>query len=166
MHVLLTDALPPAPVARELAAHLPERAPVFYGCLQRARASIETFDVSQTGCLPAEVWQLRRAGFAPEDTQHFSAGLGPLRAQVQDGNEPVWIADLVHLALGAQHATLVSGGDVVVSVAEDAALFDAAQPCLRDTGFTLARLAPGRWRVGLPKGICPPSVSPARSQRS
>jgi len=177
MQVLIADALPPASVARELAGLLPQRAPVFDAWLRRARARVETLDVAALGCTPTEVWQLRRAGFAPDNPQRVSAtlgsglcsGLGPLRAHIQTGNEPVWLADLVHLALGAQHAALACGRDLDVSEAEDQALFDAALPAVPESGFTLARLAPGRWRVGWPDGLRPdlnpPGISPAAASR-
>jgi len=165
MQILIADALPPAAVARELAGLLPQRAPTLYTWLQRARARVETLNVADVGCTPMEAWALRRAGFLPEINQSFGAGLGPLRADLQTGGEPVWLADLVHLALGAQHAALADGRDVQITDAEDQTLFDAALPCLTDTGFTLTRLTPGRWRVGLPDGLNPPSVSPAAASR-
>jgi len=76
-------------------------------------------------------------------------------------HEPVWLADLVHLALGARHISLADPQQLAVSDDEDQALFDAAAPCLDGTDISLTRLSAGRWRASLPAGLAPPSASPA-----
>jgi len=167
MHLFIPGALPPAAVARELADQLPQRAPTLYGWMRRLPARVEIVDIHETGCTPAEVWALRRAGFRPDAGQRLSAGLGPLRAGIraEDGCEPIWLADLVHLALGARHVTLTDPSQLVVTDDEDRALFEAVSeavsPCSDGTGISLTRLSPGRWLAHLPVGLAAPSASPA-----
>jgi len=162
MHLLIPGALPPAAIARELADQLPQRAPVLHAWMRRFAAKIETVDRHETGCTPTEYWALRRAGFQPDAGQRLSAGLGPLRAGIQpeDECEPVWLADLVHLALGARHIGLIDPDALHITDDEEQALFDAVSPCL-DDDIALTRLSPGRWRVHLPAQVTLPSASPA-----
>lgn len=82
MQILIPGALPPASLARELANHLPQRAPTLHAWMTRARAEVESLDARETGCTPAEAWELRQAGFQPEPGQRLGAGLGPLRANL------------------------------------------------------------------------------------
>ena len=163
MLIFIPGALPPDSYARELAKHLAKRAPTLYAWMRRTPAQVETLDLQETGCTAVEAWSLRRAGFQPQPGQRLSAGLGPLRANstsVAD-NEPVWLADLSHVALGANHVALAAPGLVAVDDDEDRQLFDAVTPWLDGTGIRLSRLSPGRWRVGLPAGLTPDSASPA-----
>jgi len=163
MHVFLSDALPPAAIARELASQLPGHAPTLFAWMQRLAAQVERMSPRDMGCTPAEAWALRRAGFVPPPGQRLGAGLGPLRAErAMPDQEPVWLADLVHLAWGARHQLrLTDPAQLVLSDVEDQALFDAVGSSLHGSGMAFARLSTGRWRVSLPAGFNLASASPA-----
>ena len=161
MLIVIPGALPDLSVAGELARHLPQRAPVLHAWLQAGRAESESFDVRAQGCTPFEAWQLGQAGFAPGPDQALGAGLGPLRAPEARPGEPVWLAELVHLALGTDQATLMPPDQLDLRADEDAALYALAAPLFGEQGFGVERLAPGRWRVRLPDGLAPRSASPA-----
>jgi len=165
MHLFISGALPPAAIAREFTQSLAQHAPTLHRWMQRGSARVEIFAPHETGCTPAEAWELRRAGFQPHANERLSAGLGPLRAGFvghdKHSDEPVWLVDLVHLALDARQATLTPPNHLAVTEDEDRALFAAVTPCLDGTGISITPLSPGRWRVALPSGLALPSASPA-----
>lgn len=160
MLIVIPGALPALPVAAELAKLLPERAPTLHGWLQAGAARPEAFDLRAHGCTALESWQLDRAGYKPEPGLLQGAGLGPLLAGAQDGSDAVWLAELVHLALGADHATLLDPGMMDLRAEETAALLDTARPLFDDTGFAVEALSPERWRLRLPEGLRPQTGSP------
>ena len=106
MLIVIPGALPPSPWPPSWLL-LPERAPALHVWLQAGAARAEPYDLRAHGCTAFEAWQLRRAGHRPEAGLPLGAGLGPLlmQDQPQDG-EPVWLAELAHLALGADQAML------------------------------------------------------------
>lgn len=162
MFIAIPGALPPPPVAAELARLLPQQAPVLHAWLQAATARVERFDVRTHGCTPYEGWQLEQAGYRPAQGLPLGSGLGPLLAagHAPDG-EPVWLAELSHLALGADQAVLLDPAQMDVRADESDALLQAARPSLDAAGFAVQPLAPQRWRLGLPAGLAPATASPA-----
>jgi len=162
MQVVIPAALPPAAVAGELARQLPQRAPRLHAWLRQAAAAVERLDLREAGCTPFEAWQLRQAGFSPAPGQPLGAGLGPLRAGAQAGaGEPVWLAELAHVALSTDRVVLADPDGLAVSAQEDAALHEAVRPLLEGSGFDLRPLRPGLWLARLPEGVRAASASPA-----
>ncbi|AOB31774.1 hypothetical protein AKI39_15315 [Bordetella sp. H567] len=163
MHIVLPGALPPsAPIAAELAKRLPTAAPTLYAWMRQGAGRQEPFDPHEHGCTPFEAWQLEQAGFHPAPRQPIGAGLGPLRAGVDAlAGTRVWIADLAHIALGTDRASLVPAEALDLTETEGAALFEAARPLFQDTPFDAAPLEPFRWRVGVPEDMALPTASPA-----
>ena len=161
MLIVIPGALPALPVAAELAKLLPERAPTLHSWLQAGAARPQAHDVRAQGCTPYEAWQLARAGYVPEAGLPPGAGLGPLLAGTQTGGDgPVWLAELVHLALGTDQAALLDPGLMELRAEETAALLDTARPLFEDTGFEVQALSPERWRLRLPEGLRPQTASP------
>jgi len=162
MLIAIPGALPPLPVAAELARLLPQRAPVLHGWLQAGVAHVAAFDPREHGCTPYEAWQLERAGYRPAAGEPLGAGLGPLLAGPAGADgEPVWLAELAHLSLGTDQATLLDPATMDLRAEEAAALLDTARPCIDAAGFAADPLAPQRWRLRLPAGLAPRTVSPA-----
>lgn len=163
MQIVLPGALPPsAPIAAELAKRLPTAAPTLYAWMRQGAGRQAPFDVREHGCTPFEAWQLEQAGFQPAARQPLGAGLGPLRADTQaPADDPVWIADLAHIALGTDRASLVPAEALQLTEAEGAALFETARPLFDGTPFDVAALQPFRWRVGVPRDLSLPTASPA-----
>ncbi|RIQ72931.1 hypothetical protein D0839_00870 [Bordetella avium] len=159
MYIVIPGALPDLVAASELARHLPDYAPVFSRWLTLAQALPSRFDPRTHGCTAYEGWQLQAAGYQPEPGLPLGAGLGPLLAQAQ-GNEAVWLGDLVHLALGADSAVLLDPGLMDLRPEESAGLFEAIQPLLEDGQFGAEILHPQRWRLRLPAGLAPRAASP------
>lgn len=161
MLIVIPGALPALPVAAELAKLLPERAPTLHRWLLAGAARAAPFDVRAAGCTAFESWQLTRAGYRPEPGLLQGAGLGPLLADEQaPSGQAVWLAELVHLALGADQANLLDPGQMDLRPEESAALLDTAQPLFDGTGFTVQPLSPQRWRLTLPDGLRPQTASP------
>ncbi|MBO9355834.1 hypothetical protein GG851_17750 [Bordetella petrii] len=162
MLIAIPGALPALPVAAELARLLPQRAPVLHTWLQAAAARVEPCDPRALGCTPYEAWQLEQAGYRPPAGAPIGGGLGPLRAgAAADDGEPVWLAELAHLALGTDQVTLLDPDLMDVRADESEALLHTARPSIEAAGFTVQPLAPQRWRLRLPKGLEPPTASPA-----
>ncbi|ARP86332.1 hypothetical protein [Bordetella genomosp. 9] len=162
MQIVLPGALPPsAPIAEELAKRLPAAAPTLYAWMRQSPGRQIPFDPYEHGCTPFEAWQLEQAGFRPAPGQPMGAGLGPLRAGATAARgEKVWVADLTHIALGTDRASLVPADALALTDAEGASLFDAAQPLFADTPFSAEAIAPFRWRVRLPATLNLPTASP------
>jgi hypothetical protein len=165
MQIVLPGALPPsAPIAEELAKRLPTAAPTLYAWMRQGAGRQAPFDPHEHGCTPFEAWQLEQSGFHPVPGQPIGAGLGPLRAWQQGHNAPpgehVWIADLAHIALGTDRASLVPAEALDLTDAEGQALFESARPLFAGTLFDAAILQPYRWRVRMPDGISWPAASP------
>ncbi|WP_315139566.1 hypothetical protein [Achromobacter marplatensis] len=161
MLIVIPGALPALPVAAELAKLLPERAPTLHSWLLAGAARPAAFDVRAHGCTAFESWQLTRAGYTPEPGLLQGAGLGPLLAAGQaPAGDAVWLAELVHLALGADQANLLDPGQMDLLPEETAALLDTARPLFEGTGFAVDALSPQRWRLWLPDGLRPQTASP------
>jgi hypothetical protein len=171
MLIVIPGALPALPVAAELAKLLPERAPTLHSWLQAGAARPAAFDARAHGCTAFESWQLNRAGYTAEPGLLQGAGLGPLLAAGQApagdspagdpaAGDPVWLAELVHRALGADQANLLDPDQMDLRPEETAALLDTARSLFDGTGFTVQALSPQRWRLTLPDGLRPQTASP------
>lgn len=126
------------------------------------RAHLQDHDPHTRGCTPFEAWQLEQAGYAAQAGLPWGAGLGPLLAgenACRDG-QPVWLGELVHLALGTDRATLLPAGQMDLRAEESQALLEAARPLFEDAGFSVEPLSPQRWRLSLPDGLRPETASP------
>lgn len=161
MLIVIPGALPPAAVAPELARLLPQHAPTLHGWLRAASARVQAFDAAREGCTPFEAWQLEQAGYQPQPGLPLGAGLGPLRAGGGAPGQPVWLADLAHLALGADQAALLDPALLDLRADESAQLFEAAAPLFADSGFGATPVDAARWRLTLPAGMAPQTASPA-----
>ena len=82
-----------------------------------------------------------------------------MQDQPQDG-EPVWLAELAHLALGADQAMLADPDQMDLRAEESAALYDTVRPLFDGTGFAAEPLDARRWRLRLPEGLRPATASP------
>ncbi|WYX58976.1 hypothetical protein WJ967_16435 [Achromobacter xylosoxidans] len=147
MLIVIPGALPALPVAAELAKLLPQRAPTLHRWLQAGSARVQAHDIRTQGCTAFEAWQLRRAGYTPEAGLLPGAGLGPLLAAGQPADGPVWLAELVHLALGTDQATLLDPALMELRDDETAALLDTARPCSKTPASRSRRCRP-------PAGAC------------
>ncbi|OZI70685.1 hypothetical protein [Bordetella genomosp. 12] len=160
MHIVIPGALPDLAVASELARHLPEHAPTFSRWLTLGQATTARFDPQTHGCTAYEGWQLQAAGFHAEAGQPLGAGLGPMLAGVHSGSQPVWLGELVHLALGADTASLLDPDLMDLRPEEGAALYEAIAPLLADGEFSAEMIHPQRWRLSLPAAMAPRPASP------
>ncbi|HTK01241.1 MAG TPA: hypothetical protein VL522_16545 [Bordetella sp.] len=163
MQIVLPGALPPsAPIAAELAKRLPTAAPTLYSWMRQGAGRQTSFDPYVHSCTPFEAWQLEQAGFQPSAGQAIGAGLGPLRAGADTpADERIWIADLAHIALGTDRASLVPAQALDLTDAEGTALFETARPLFDGTPFKVAPLQAFRWRVTVPDDMALPTASPA-----
>ncbi|MFT0532540.1 hypothetical protein ACMHYJ_06845 [Castellaniella hirudinis] len=160
MHIVIPGAWPDPEVATELAPHLAQRAPTLAHWLARGKPAIQPSPAAQTWCTPLEHWLLDAHGFVPAQTEHLSAGLGPLRAPALD-DEPVWLAELIHMAPSRDGAALLPADTLAVTAEQADALWASAQAHLED-GLRLESLhTPHTWRVRGPIPPALPCASPA-----
>jgi len=163
MLIVIPGALPPAPVAAELAKRLPQQAPTLHAWLRAGQARPQAFDVRAQGCTPYEAWQLEQAGYRAEPGLPWGAGLGPLlagNAAAPTEQAPFWLAELVHMALGTDQASLLDPDLMDLRPEESQALYAAVAPLFDGTPFSAEPLGPNRWRVRLPDGLRPHTGSP------
>src|SRR3546814_10971273 len=115
MRIVLPGALPDPREARELTTYLASTAPTLLGWLQRGRATATPADPADAGCTPLEQWQLAVCGFQPQTGQNLAAGLGPLlAADATEPNQPVWLAELVHVSPSRDGAALLPAHELAI----------------------------------------------------
>ncbi|SAI71767.1 Uncharacterized protein conserved in bacteria [Bordetella ansorpii] len=94
------------------------------------------------------------------DAASADASATPSPAGAASANSGIWLADLVHMALGTDQASLLEPDQMDLRPEEGQALYDAVAPLFDGTAFAAAPLAPHRWRVTLPEGLRPHTGSP------
>uniref|UniRef100_UPI003342B169 hypothetical protein n=1 Tax=Castellaniella defragrans TaxID=75697 RepID=UPI003342B169 len=162
MHIVLPGALPDPGAATELASRLAQTAPTLARWFERARAEILPSHAADTRCTPLEHWLLEARGFQAAQTQHLSAGLGPLRASGRlTDDEPVWLAELIHMAPSRDGAALLTADRLDITDAQAQALFESARTAFEDAGITADYDTPQQWRVRWPGAGALPCASPA-----
>jgi len=163
MHIVLPGALPGPDAARALLSHLEKAAPTFVEWLAAGRAQKQATEPAESGCTAFEQWQLEQAGFTPAANQNLSAGLGPLWSVNQeiDSQEPVWLAELVHMAPTQSSTALLTSDDLNITREQSVALFESAHSLFHGTGFELHQDGVVRWRVIPPPGFDFRSSSPS-----
>ena len=161
MQIVIPGALPDPGTAREIIPHLEKTAPTLVGRFKRSHAQVELINLLDTACTSLEYWQLRQHGFYPDATQNMSSGLGPLTLETTPTDErDVWLAELVHVSPSRDGAGLLPAERLSITPEQSLALFNAAKPLFDLPGFELAHAGTEHWRITLPQGIAPASVSP------
>lgn len=159
MILVLPDALPPAPVARELGKRLMATAPTLASWLGNAPATLEALDPSVQACTPLQSWQLRHAGYTPPEGVPLGAGWSVLEtgtpADAPTAHEPIWLAAFVHLHVTQHGVTLTDPAGLDLQPGEAAGLLDTARPDLDEEGIGAELLDSGRLRLSMPEGLAP-----------
>lgn len=156
MQIVINGALPEPAIARELIKHLPQKAPALIQLLTQGTGTLSVRDPATDLCTPAQSWLLQAHGFTGDQAQHLSAGLAPLRLrqlkQIHSvaPDQPVWLAELVHIAPSREGAMLIPADQLALSESYSRALLQAIAPYLDDTGFQFEYLSPEWWRVTPP----------------
>lgn len=162
MQIVLPGALPEPREAGELAAYLIKNAPTLAQWLARARHKQYAADPSDTACLPHEYWQLAALGFQPAAGQNFATGLAALRGGAHQGaDQPVWLAELVHVAPSRDGAALLPAAELAITPAQSVALFESVHEMFEESGFQLGGSGDSSWHVVPPEGYQARSASPA-----
>lgn len=156
MQIVINGALPEPAIARELIKHLAQTAPNLIHLLAQGKGALSVRDPAVDLCTPAQSWLLHAHGFTAHQAQHLSAGLAPLRLrqlkQIQSlaADEPVWLAELVHIAPSREGAMLLPSEQLALSESYSRSLLDAIRPYLDGTGFQFEYLSPELWRITPP----------------
>jgi len=162
MRIVLPGALPEPREAAELAAYLTKSAPNLVRWMARARHRELPADPAATGCMPHEYWQLLAQDFEPGPDQNFATGLGPLRVDGQSSpEEPVWLAELVHVAPSRDGAALLPAAELAITPEQSVALFESVQAIFDEAGFKLSGPGGDTWRIALPEPFAQQAASPA-----
>lgn len=165
MQIVLPGALPDTSIAHELTSHLEKNAPQLVAWLERAQAEVIPASPEDTLCTPYEYWLLRRHDFSPLEGERSSSGLAAAYAMssgleaVMD--EPLWLAQLVHVAPARDGAALVPATELEISPEENAALFAAAAEFFEGSGFSAEPFDDMHWRLIPPSEYRPVCASPA-----
>ena len=161
MDIVISGILPHSSIASELASQAAKAAPTLFQKLENSKGTVHLLDPNKTGCTPFEYWQLEHRQFAPVGQQNHAAGLGPLYAtHPHSRDQPVWLLELAHIALGAANATLLTADDLVISESESLALFESAQVVFSESPFKLLQFGTHRWQMEIPSDMVLPSLSP------
>ncbi|GAB2905898.1 hypothetical protein LSG25_01335 [Paralcaligenes sp. KSB-10] len=162
MQIVLPGSLPDPREARELTPHMLKAAPTLGGWLQLGLASATAASPAVAGCTPYERWQLAARGFKPGRGQNLSAGLGPLWGdKVTKRDQPVWLAELVHVSPSREGARLLAARDLSITTADSVALFDSAQELFAGSTFTAHPLDTEHWRIEIHGEFAPVCASPS-----
>src|SRR3546814_18786862 len=109
---------------------------------------------------------LRHSGFTVRAGQKLSCGLGPLLAPdhtERSQTNPVWLAELVHIAPSRDGAALLPARGLAIEPAQSLALFAAAQSILAKSGFAMENTAIEHLLVTpAAASTLPPTVSPSQ----
>jgi len=164
MQIVLPGALPDAAIAQALIPHMEEKAPRFTGWLGNARAELIPAAPADTFCTPYEFWMLGHHGYRAEAGKPAAAGLAALHARAAgteaDPAQPLWLAQLVHVAPAREGAALVPGTELEITPDESVALFESAAEFLEGTGFSAWQFDTQHWRIEPPAGYEPLTPSP------
>ncbi len=161
MEMIIIGALPPPPVAKDIAGHLEKTAPLLLRLFERATAKIHPADPEQTGCTPYEAWLVQQYGFTPEAHQNLSSALAPILQPGAHRDEATWLFQLAHFGLGTNGAYMLTDTDIAVSQDESLALYESAGDIFTDSPFQLKSCGPSGWTVALRESFMLPSRSPA-----
>jgi len=149
MQIILPDALPDPAQTLALAPQVQRNAPTLYTWCTRGRISVTPAAAAHTGCTAWEQWQLQQRGFTPDADQNLGAGLTALLAEggALPPHEPVWLVELVHIALARNGATLHPARTLALKAHDTQALYASAAALCRDAGFTLHPHSATHWRI-------------------
>lgn len=161
MDIVISGILPHSSIASELARQAAKAAPSLFQKLENSKGTLHLLDPNETGCTPFEYWQLEQRQFTPVGQQNHAAGLGPLYStHSPNRDQPVWLLELAHIALGASNASLLTADDLVISESESLALFESAQVVFSESPFKLLQHDTHRWLIEVPPDMVLPSLSP------
>lgn len=149
MELVLAHALPPAEMAASLGQALAGRHPELIDWFKSRQSKQSTWSVATHGCTAIEGLRLQSLGFEAQDTTPLGAGLAPLLAGIEDGDEPIWLAALCSTQIRQEGATLIAQDFLDITDEQRAALTEAAMPYFEAAGdgIRIQTLANGQWRV-------------------
>lgn len=164
MQIIIPGALPPHPVATELIGHIEKACPELIARFAAMTAKRQDMPVESLGCTPLEALELKQLGYSGEQGLTLGAGLGPLRAGVTQGDDPVLIADLCNIDIGSTGAQIAHPNTMMIDQNEADALFDSVSHLWADSGMSILPVNKGLWRVWLNQPVTLDSISPLALQ--
>lgn len=160
MEILIPGALPPPALAPELIQYLESTCPALVERFRRSTIAHIPLHPDVTGCTPFESVELQRKGFIPAAQSNLSAGLGPLRAGVQQPGEFVWVAELSSVAIATEGPSLITPERLQITQEEADALYESVNSLWIGSPISALPLSPARWRIWLPDQPVMSSASP------
>lgn len=150
--IVLTEGLPPVPIAAELLKQLPHYAPELVTYLDQCQSELIAVDVNQTRCTALEHWQLNQTGFSTAMAKHNAALALLLASQQQKSPDPkdknaFWLVELVHLSPSREGATLIPAINLNIDVTHNVSLLKSAQTLCDGTPFRLTPWSNTHWQL-------------------
>lgn len=150
--IVLTEGLPPAPIASELLKQLPHYAPELVAYLDQCQSELIAVDLSQSRCTALEHWQLHQANFSAPMAKHNAALALLLASQQQKNPDPkdknaFWLVELVHISPARDGAALIPAVNLNIEVSQNADLLQSAQTLCEGTPFQLSAWSNTHWQL-------------------
>lgn len=179
--LVLLGALFPANHAQALWPTMQEQAPNLCAWLAHSQGQVVPVDSLEQRCTATESYLLQTMGFTPAPRPHdrtqqpnMGSGMALILAlqagfwQQLNKKEPVWLAELVHIAPGREGASLIPARLLDIDEPSAQALLESLQPYIGDTPFEFTALSPSHWQVRLRASTTPaaPTQSAAAQPQS
>ncbi len=169
--IVLSEALAPPTIAKELFKQLPTYAPHLLGYLDQCDTQLVALNPEKTRCTALEAWLVEQAQFPLSTAKHNAALALLLAAQSEkkcdaDQNSAFWLVELVHMAPSRDGAALILSNDLAISSEQSAALLASAQALCEGTPFTLSPWSDTHWQLHSQTELAPIFASPQLVSRS
>jgi hypothetical protein len=164
MQIMIPGALPPHPVALELAGHVEKTCPQLIARMRSMAWQRIDLAAERFGCTPAEALELQQLGYPCDNGLRLGAGLAPFRAGAIQTHESVFLAELCNIDFGHMGAQLTASDALDINRAEADALFDAVADLWKDSPISILPIRPHQWRVWLDLPLQFDTISPQAVQ--
>jgi hypothetical protein len=161
MNIVLAGILPPANLAPELFAYVEKDCPALVTRMQTAVIETTFLEPAELGCTPLEWIQLRQAGYEQQPGQTVGANMALRVAEVKDGLDPVYVAELTSVNIGRDRMSMIQPSLLEVTQAECDELFESVSMLWDGTGLSALPINARQWRVWLPEPAVMDSITPA-----
>lgn len=168
MKIVLSGALLPPAIAKELTSHIEKIAPSLINYFSSSNAKQTNINQTKSWCSELEHWLVLEHGLNTSNTEKISYGLGPIVLKTENPelfkqtnpDQNIWLMQLVHISPARDGAALIPGHELNISQEQSQQLFNSAQELFEDSPFKISPCSNTHWLVELPKDYAPDCASP------